>query len=90
MPRSFETLAAAVTELWGKNRCYPKHEIQRWGKSTSSRSRNMPVGRLTELDEVKPTQQTACRYVDRLGRYWASKFFVGQAPQTGNGNLLRS
>jgi hypothetical protein len=90
MPRSFDHLNPLLTELWGENRCYPKHDIEHWGKGTSDRLRNMAVGSIIELDELKPMQQTACRYVDRLGRYGASKFFVGQAPQTGNGHLSRS
>ena len=57
-----------------------------WGSGTSYRPTTTKLGRPIELVEPKLTQSTACRYVDALGSYGASKIFVGQALQTGNGD----
>ena len=61
-----------------------------WVSGTSNRPTTTKLGRPIELVEAKPTLSTACRYVDSLGSYGASKIFVGQALQTGNGNGFHS
>ena len=61
-----------------------------WVSGTSNRSTTTNLGGPIELVEAKPTLSTACRYVDSLGSYGASKIFVGQALQTGNGVRFRS
>jgi hypothetical protein len=48
------------------------------------------LGRLIELFKPKLILATACRSVNIVGRYGASKIFVGQALQTGNGDRLPS
>jgi hypothetical protein len=45
---------------------------------------------LIELVKPKLTLPTACGSVNTVGRYGASKIFVGQALQTGNGDRLSS
>ena len=61
-----------------------------WVSSTSVVPMTTKFGRLIELVEAKLTLSTACRYVNLMGRYGASKIFVGQALQTGNGDRFCS